>query len=388
MRIQTALLGAALAAAAAGCQAEPRTAAPGVQHPTGVATTEPALRVVDLTTTPTLEQIIPRLANHRVVFVGESHDRYEHHLAQLAIIRALHQRDPRLAIGLEFFQQPFQSYLDDYVNGVIGEAEMLEGTEYFERWRYDYRLYRPILQYAQEHRIPLVALNVAAELTEKVGSGGLEALSEEERAQLPEEFSPYPEPYEQQLRAVFEQHPPREDRPFEHFLQVQLLWDEGMAVRAADYLSANPGQKMVILAGTGHVQYGAGIPDRLERRLGTPTAVVINGVGRGELNPDIADFVIFPDARELPPPGRLGILMEESDGFVLVDALVDGSAAGEAGLRAGDRLLEVAGRPIGSLAHVHAAMLGREPGEQVQVKVRRNAWFGRGTVEEYAITLK
>jgi uncharacterized iron-regulated protein len=101
--------------------------------------------VLDLGAMPDLEGIIPRLADKRVVFIGESHNRFDHHLTQLAIIRRLHAIHPRLAIGMEAFQQPFQGILDDYIEGRLSEEEMLRGTEYYTRWRFDYRLYAPIL---------------------------------------------------------------------------------------------------------------------------------------------------------------------------------------------------------------------------------------------------
>ena len=80
-----------------------------------------ATKVLDLNALPGLDSIIPRLARKRVVFIGEAHDRYDHHLNQLAIIRRLHARHPDLAIGMEFFQQPFQQALDDYIAGELDE---------------------------------------------------------------------------------------------------------------------------------------------------------------------------------------------------------------------------------------------------------------------------
>jgi Peptidase family M28/PDZ domain len=50
-----------------------------------------------------------------------------------------------------------------------------------------------------------------------------------------------------------------------------------------------------------------------------------------------------------PPPGRLGIRWDERaarDGKIIVEAVVPGSAADTVGLRAGDRLLTIAGRAV------------------------------------------
>ncbi len=62
------------------------------------------------------------IADRRAIYVGETHDHYGHHLNLLAVIRELHSREVDFAIGMEFFQRPFQKYLDDYVRGEIGES--------------------------------------------------------------------------------------------------------------------------------------------------------------------------------------------------------------------------------------------------------------------------
>ena len=113
---------------------------------------------LDLSATTNLEGIRPVLANNRVVLVGEIHDRYDNHLMQLELIRRLHAVHPRLAIGMEMFQQPFQDILDDYIAGRVDEKQLLRDTEYYRRWRYDFRLYAPILEYARENQLPVVAL--------------------------------------------------------------------------------------------------------------------------------------------------------------------------------------------------------------------------------------
>lgn len=55
---------------------------------------------------------------------------------------------------------------------------------------------------------------------------------------------------------------------FQRFLQAQVLWDETMAEKIAEFVNAHPDYQVVVLAGQGHIVYGYGIPGRVERRLG------------------------------------------------------------------------------------------------------------------------
>lgn len=335
----------------------------------GEARTTTSTRVVTLQGLPALESIIGQLAGRRVVYVGETHDRYDHHLNQLALIERLHARLPDLALGVEFFQQPFQPHIDAYIAREIDTAELLARSEYYRRWQFDFRLYAPILAYARERGIPVIALNVATELTSKVGQSGLESLTAEERAMLPRDIDRSDAAYRARLEAIFREHPGSEKRDFERFVDVQLLWDEGMAARAAEYLRANPSRRMVVLAGNGHLAYGAGIPSRVARRLRLASAIVLQSGGL-ELAPDLADFVLLSEERKLPPAGTLGVILEPIEG-VHIASFAPESAARAAGLRQNDQIVAVDDRPVASVAEVKAMLWDKSPGDRVKLTVSR-----------------
>jgi len=330
--------------------------------------------VLDLKNLPKLDWLVDAVTDQQLLFVGEIHDRYDHHLNQLTLIQGLHGRHPDLVIGLEFFQQPFQKHLDDFVAGQISEAELLRETEYFDRWRFDYRLYRPILQYAREHKIPVIALNVPSELSDKVAEGGLDALDQEERAYVSDGVERENPAYASRLREIYAQHPRTEGRTFDSFLDAQLFWDEGMAQRAADYFRAHPDGHMVVLAGAGHLEHKYGIPDRVSRRVPVSSAVALNGP-RTDLDPAAADYLILSPKQELPRSGMLGVFLDTSNAGVSVTGFADESPAKEAGLRKGDRILEIAGHPVAAYADVRIALLDRAPGDAVSVDVERENLF-------------
>lgn len=343
-------------------------------HPHGTASTgeisDPGTRVLDMSTLATMDGLIEKLADRRVVFVGETHDRFDHHLNQLAVIKGMYAQNPKLAIGLEFFQQPYQQHLDRYVAGDIDEREFLRKTEYFHRWRYDYRLYRPILRFAREKGIPVIALNVPMEISRKVGREGLDSLIDEEKVYVPKQMDDGDEHYRQRIKEVFSQHPKSDDTQFENFVDAQLLWDEAMAERAARYLRENPKSRMVVLAGTGHLEYGQGIPSRLLRRQPVASAIVLNQTHHA-LEPDLADFLLFPERIELPRSGLLGVMLDADRAGVTVKDFSDDSPAESAGLKEGDRILAIAGSPIESYSDIRLTLMDRFPGEEVPVEVER-----------------
>lgn len=345
--------------------------------------------VVDLAAVARVADILPRLVESRVVYVGEVHNRYDHHLNQLAIIRGIHARESDLAIALEFFQQPFQDHLDAYVAGRIDEREMLRRTEYYDRWRFDYRLYQPILSYAREQGIPLVALGLAAETTARLRAEGLEGLAPGERAGLPAAIDDSDGAYAERLRAVYAHHPSNEaGGGFERFLEIQLVWDEVMAERAAAYLQDHPGRRLVVLAGGGHVDYGSGIPQRVARRLAVTQTIVVNDSGHGPPEAAMGDFLLLSAPRELPPAGKMGVLLEDGERGVVVTGFAEGSAGEAAGLRQGDVIAALEGAPVARFADVKVALWDKRPGDVVQVQVERERWLRDAESREFRVELR
>jgi uncharacterized iron-regulated protein len=333
----------------------------------------PPPTVIDLSSLIGMDRLLEQVADRQVVFVGETHDRYEHHLNQLAVIESQHARHPMLAIGLEFFQQPFQPVLDDYVEGRIDEAEFIRRSEYFERWSYDYRLYRPIFRYAREQGIPMLALNLEREITDQVKEGGLEGLSQEQKARIPQQIDRDDKAYRQRLKKIYDMHPKGEDSDFERFLDVQLLWDEGMAERAADWFRQHPDGHMVVLAGVGHLLYGSGIPKRLQRRVPVTTAIVINASGGTNVDPTMGDFLIMTQQQNLPPSGKLGVILDVENKPPEVSGFGHASGAKEAGVKKGDVILSIDNQKINGYADIKLALMDKAVGEYVTIEVERDA---------------
>ncbi len=327
----------------------------------------------------TLDRIVEAVSAKQVLYVGEDHERFSHHDVQLRIIKALHRKHGRLAIGMEMFQRPFQKVLDGYIDGTMEEREFLAKSEYFKRWVFDYNLYKPILDYARAEKIPVVTLNLSREITEKVSRQGMDSLTAAERQELPEEMDFSDTAYRERLREVFRQHKSAGERNFDFFFQAQITWDETMAQSIANYLKRNPAVPMVVLAGAGHLAYGAGIPKRVFRRNGLPYAVILND---SDLERDIADYVVFPQPLEGLTAPRLLAQFKEEQGRLTIEGFAKESVAEQAGLMAGDVVIALDGARVHGLEDIRLALFYKNKGAILKVSVlRQEATSGEQTME-------
>lgn len=121
----------------------------------------------------TLDAMANDLASRDVVFLGEEHDNDVGHQLQLSTVRALYARHPRLAISLEQFEADVQGRLELYLIGAITEEEFLAEAR---PWPNYPQHYRPIVEFAREHGLPVLAANIPRPLASKVAHEDLGAI--------------------------------------------------------------------------------------------------------------------------------------------------------------------------------------------------------------------
>ncbi len=272
---------------AAAPQAPSTVAAP----PSSLKLDTPSYRGLDAQGAWEGDALFSRLNRHRVVCLGERHPVATDHLVQADVVRRLlassKQRGGELAVGFEMFQLPAQAVLDRYAQGQASEAELLSESEYQQRWGFDFDLYRPILEAAQAGGAALIALNAPREWTRSVARQGLEQTDPELREQFPELHLDDREHQEFFERAMAHHPHGAHAGHGAHaansgFYAAQVLWDETMAERAAQWLhEAGEAARLVIIAGAGHCHRSA-IPRRLARRLREPV-LAVRIVNEGEL---------------------------------------------------------------------------------------------------------
>jgi uncharacterized iron-regulated protein len=226
-------------------------------------------------------EMVDRLMLADVICIGETHDSEPAHRAQLQIIKAIHARDERLGVGMEMFQRPYQKEIDRYFRGEIKEDEFLKATEYKTRWGYDWALYRPIVEFCRKNEVPLAALNVPRELTRRVSKVGYDKLTDDEKKQLgPIDFhvKAHRDYWFERLAAMHGSNDATKEEK-ERGYQVMTAWDEFMADSAATFQQQQGLRRLVVLAGSGHIERGFGIPERTVKRTGGKAATIGVEVG-------------------------------------------------------------------------------------------------------------
>jgi uncharacterized iron-regulated protein len=332
------------------------------------------------------EEMLAAVTDARIVYVGETHDNPASHRVELAILQAMNERWPgQVSLGMEMLTRKQQAVLDRWVANELSEKEFLKETDWYSVWSMDFALYRDLLIYARDHRIPVIGLNAEKDLVKAVGRQFPAELPAEERARLPE--MDMADPYQTAMvEAIYGGHAAG-DNLLAGFQRVQTLWDETMAESIVSHLLTclDGSQRMVVLAGGNHIRYGFGIPRRVFRRL--PTSYVLVGSDEIEVQAGVQpqtmdvvmpafpmppyDFVVFTVYEELPPRVKLGVRMEEQDGKVVVLAVIPGSTADKGGIQAGDIIHSIDGEMINENFDLIYAIGQRKQGDRAIVGVER-----------------
>jgi len=320
--------------------------------------------------TQTLDKIIPHLLENRVIFVGEQHNRFEHHINQLHIIQQFQKNGSDFGVGMEMFKKPFQEIINAYISDKIDEQAFLKQTRYFKEWGYDYHLYKPIIDFIKKHNIPLIALNLPNEITRQVSRSGIHSLGPEHMNLLPESLDFSDSRYANDLRDIFALHSSQANlEDFNYFYQAQVLWDETMAETAYQFLQRTPHQKLIVLAGNGHLRFRYGIPKRLHRRTRVSSAVILQDE---TIASGIADYVLQTTRIEGQRSPKLGVAVEENDLGLMVKSVADNSPAQKSGLEKGDLITGFNHFPIQSLADLRWGLFSTDPGNTYPLQIKRN----------------
>jgi uncharacterized iron-regulated protein len=240
------------------------------------------------------DALIEQLESKDLVFLGEVHSNPDHHLIQVQILQALMTRHGSLTLAMEAFQESQQTDIDRYMAGLTTEAEFLDDIKWRENWGFDYHLYRPLLLLVREKQGRILGINAADAIVKKVARQGLNSLEPVERRQLANHIDLTNERHREYVREAYKMHAHGDLKNFEYFYQAQCVWEDTMAENIAENLRENS-DKMIVIAGNGHIIHKFGIPDRTLERVPVSLATVVLQplLGLDDLEKGAADYVWF-----------------------------------------------------------------------------------------------
>ncbi|RMJ04592.1 hypothetical protein DOQ08_01915 [Marinobacter litoralis] len=229
-----------------------------------------------------LEKAVNTLSKADVVVIGEYHGHQASHLLQARVLKHLHAINPHIALTLEQFNLDHQDDLDDYLAGRTGETEMIEDADAWDNYRGSYR---PIIEYARAHNLPVIAANAPALTVRCVGRIGpdyLNALPDKQRQKLPAHpFRDTPAYREKFIEAISGSHgasdPAIADR-MANVYKAQLLRDNTMASRILQARNSYPGHQVLHLTGTFHSEEKLGTVALLQKRAPELSVAVLSPV--------------------------------------------------------------------------------------------------------------
>jgi len=330
-----------------------------------------------------LNALYEDIKDKSIIYVSESHDDFNHHLNQLRVIKMLHENGKKVVIAMEMFQKPFQDDLDLYVQGKSTLEDFLKNTQYYERWKFDYNLYKPIIDYAKSNQIKILAINIDREITSQVYKKGLFSLSKKQRNLLPESIDQSNFKYQKDLHEVFNRHiPKKKSTSLPHqstqttiptqansdfFYQSQLIWDEVMAENIDNFLEINKDVSLVVLAGSGHIQNHDGIPSRVHRRNSLPYSIILNEATGKE-----GDIILTNSTKsDISKAKKLGVFLESGQKLIVTKNKKD-SIADKIGLQKNDLILELNNRKVKTLANLKRILYLIDDFKKISISVLRN----------------
>ncbi len=257
-----------------------------------------SLRLIDFAT------LVHNLETARLIAIGEEHYHSEIQAFEHRLLQALAQKRPQhLALAMEFLEQHHQETVDAYLNRTIDENtlhDQINASDAFQR------LYTPLINTAQQARLPIIAMNIPRRIARQVAKEGFESalktVAPADRTYVPTQLPNIPTRYRTFFLDQVRQHHPVIGEQATHFTEASFLKDVTMAHSLSTFLDQHPQHTILAIAGRFHVDFGIAIPALLRQqypqltiqRLTTMSVSRSSTVDLKQLKAEnIADYIQF-----------------------------------------------------------------------------------------------
>ncbi|MDB5233014.1 MAG: iron-regulated protein [Hymenobacter sp.] len=274
---------------------------------TGVAFTgdRPAYRLFTATGAPAdYDQMLAELAQADVVLFGEQHNDALAHWLELQVTKDLFRlkKPGQLVLGMEMFERDVQPLVAQYAAGTLADTAFTRQARPWPNYATDYQ---PLLEFAREHKLPVIGTNAPRPFAKVVAQRSLTALDKLPAidrallAPLPLKVD-YELPGYKNMAAMFGGDSKTHGAGAQNIIQAQALKDATMAHFIQG--SRQDGQTLLHFNGSYHSDHHDGIVAYLRQyapKLRVKTLSVVTQEQLQQLDKqqqNVADFVVVVPA--------------------------------------------------------------------------------------------
>lgn len=233
----------------------------------------------------TIQRIVEDFEDYDVILFGEEHnDSIAHSLEHLLLEKLYDKYGNSLALSLEMFDRDVQVVLNEYLSDKITEKYFIKDARV---WK-NYKDYRPMIEFAKEKKLDVIAANAPfryANMARRKGQEFLKSLSKTSKTFIaPLPYDTATGTHYEKLMKVMHNMPTPESKKDEVILdplnplkmppssmpsfninQGQSLWNATMAYSIYEYLKKNQNKKIMHVNGRFHSDEYFGVPQQLKK---------------------------------------------------------------------------------------------------------------------------
>ena len=246
-------------------------------------------------------QLAKKLQHYDVVFFGEYHDQGEIHQAEAELLQAMHKlKGTKLALSMEMFEADNQDKLDKFLAGTLSEEDFLATARPWPNYRTDYA---PLVNFAKEQQMPVIAANVPRFLAAHVAknNASAEGIAEQYLQWLPKHIYAPEGAYKDKFYAHMNSPEAPMKMPPARLAAVyaaQCLKDDKMAESIAAFADAHQNMQILHINGCFHSDAHLGTAQKLEALRPKLKVAVITPLERKQKGAQPAgDFVVWFDRK-------------------------------------------------------------------------------------------
>jgi len=385
----------------------------------GACATGPRIVSTSNDTAFSVKEVADAIVDADVVALGELHQTPDIHKTHHELIVALYERRPNMVIAMEMFERDVQNVLLQYLNGLIDEAEFRAAARPWPDYARDYR---PVIEFAKQNQIIVLAANAPTPLARKAATEGLSSVFGD--ANLARETTAPKDDYWDSFCEMMDGHVGMLGPDgMERYYVAQCLKDDTMAEAITDHLQKRREQQdeplAILICGRMHSDHGRGTVARIKSRMPDLTVRVLSAetvedldAGLYDSPPGVADYVIvahepvrevatlpLPEAAQEPEGGSASDLPTENPeglrpalGFmpnyaggdvegVGVGPVREGGPAEQAGIAEGDVIVALKGIPTPDI-EIYTEILDEQIiGRTITVRVHKAGVEGEAEVD-------